>query len=67
MYRINTEALRKNGGTEDYASSPLALSKAIENKYAYIESSVPLVRGLNGDAEANGKQLSLSGFFTTDF
>ena len=64
IYRVNTEAIRKSGGTEDYASSPLALAKAIENKYTYIESSVPLVRGLNADAEANAKQLSLSGLFT---
>jgi len=33
IYRVNTEAIRKSGGTEDYASSPLALAKAIENKY----------------------------------
>ncbi len=65
IYRINTEALRKNGSKEGYASSPLALAKTIENKYTYIEKSAPLVRAMNGEAEANGKVLSLNGFLTT--
>ncbi len=65
IYRINTEALRKNGSKEGYASSPLALAKTIENKYTYIEKSVPLVRAMNGEAEANGKVLSLNSFITT--
>ena len=65
IYRINTEAIRKSGGTEGYASSPLALEKAIENKFTYIDKSVPLVRALNGDAKANEKQLPVSGFITT--
>jgi putative ABC transport system permease protein len=65
IFRVNTEAIRKNGSTEGYASSPLALAKTIENKYAYIEKSVPLVRALNGEAEAGGKQLPVSCFLTT--
>jgi len=65
IYRINTEAIRKSGGSEDYASSPLALEKTIENKFTYVEKSVPLVRALNGDAKANEKLLPVSGFITT--
>src|SRR4029078_11746218 len=65
IYRINTEAIRKSGGSEDYASSPLALEKTIENKFTYFEKYVTLVRALNGDAKANEKQLPVSGFITT--
>ncbi len=65
IYRINTEATRKNGATEGYASSPLALAKTIDNNYSSIEKTVPLVRALNGDAEANGKQLPLNAFLTS--
>lgn len=65
IYRINTEAIRKNGSIEAYASSPLALAKAIENKYSYIEKTVPLVRAMNGDAIARGKQLPVEGFITS--
>ena len=64
IFRINTSVIRKSGGTEDYASSPLAVAKAIENKYTYIETTVPLVRTLNGDAEADAKHLTIFGFFT---
>src|SRR5204863_7714644 len=59
-----TEALRKNGDTEKYASAPFPLSTELKNNYTYVEKMVRLSRGLNGDVKAGEKELQLSGFFT---
>ncbi len=64
VYRINTEAVRKNGSTEDYASSPYALAIYLKQNISSIENVVPLANTLNGDAVANGKQLAVSGLMT---
>ena len=64
IYRINTESIRKNGSTEDYASSPYALAAFLKQNNSSIEKVVPLARALNGDAVANGKQLATSGLMT---
>ncbi len=64
IYRINTEAIRKNGSTEGYASSPYALATFLKQNNSYAEKIVPLVNTLHGDAIANGKQLAVSGLMT---
>ncbi|MEP6583430.1 MAG: ABC transporter permease [Ginsengibacter sp.] len=64
IYRINTEAIRKNGSTEDYASSPYALAAFLRQNNSSTEKVVALANTLNGDAIANGKQLGVSGLMT---
>src|SRR5689334_17047232 len=49
IYRVNTKALRTNGGTEDYASTPLPLGKILKDDYSFAEDVVRLNRRLNGD------------------
>ncbi len=64
IYRINTESIRKNGSTEDYASSPYALAAYLSQNNSSVEKVVPLASALKGDAVANGKQLAVSGMMT---
>ncbi len=49
VFRINTEALRKGGGEERYASSQHALARALTEKYPYTEAWAPLGMGLSGN------------------
>ncbi len=64
IYRINTEAIRKNGSTEDYATSPYALANFLKENTPSIEKVVPLARALNADAVVNRKQIAISGLMT---
>lgn len=50
IYRINTRAIRVNGGSEDYASSPLPVAEALRTNYALTEDMVRINRRLNADA-----------------
>src|ERR1700755_59028 len=40
IYRINTMALRTNGGAEPYASAPIPLAKAIAEEYTFTDKVV---------------------------
>ncbi len=64
VYRVNTEAIRKNGSTENYASSPYALTAFLNENSSSVEKVVPLANTLNGDAVANNKQIAISGLMT---
>ena len=64
IYRIITNAQRKAGGAESYASSPMPLGKLLSEESAAVEKVVSLTRGLHGDAKAGETTLSISGFFT---
>ncbi|HWA32561.1 MAG TPA: ABC transporter permease [Cyclobacteriaceae bacterium] len=50
IYRVNTRALRTNGETEPYASSPLPLGRALKEEYALADKVVSITRALRGDA-----------------
>jgi putative ABC transport system permease protein len=63
-YRVNTVAIRKDGGTEPYASSPLPVSVELKQNYPFIEHAVNLTRGLNGEATVDSKTINVDGFFT---
>jgi len=65
IYRINTNALRKDGGQELYASSPYTVASTLINNYTVTESSVSLIRGLNGDIISGDKRFDFQGFFTS--
>ena len=63
VYRVNTEAHRKGGDTEGYASSPYPVGEALAQGYSKVEEMTRLVRHLNGEAVSNGRALPLSGLF----
>ncbi len=63
IYRINTEAIRKGGGTEGYASSPYTVVSALANGYAGIESWTMLGR-FNGDISVENRKFSFEAKFT---
>lgn len=64
VYRINTTALRKSGGTENYASTPMPVGKTLQEQYPGIEKSVVLTQGLRGEALVGDKRLNLTGLLT---
>jgi putative ABC transport system permease protein len=64
VYRVNTEAIRKNGGTESYATSPFPLGAYLNDNYPDIEKMVRLNRSLRGRAKYGDKELGIQGFFT---
>jgi putative ABC transport system permease protein len=64
IYRINTEAIRKNGGTEPYASAPFPLGTYLKDNFTYADKVVRLSGGLNSTINFQDKKLSVHGFFT---
>ncbi len=63
-YRINTEAIRKNGNVESYASSPYPLGTALTEGFSQVETTCRMVRQFNGEANSGGKIMGLNGLFT---
>lgn len=63
IYRVNTKALRTNGGTEDYASVPLPLGRILKDDYSFAEDIVRLNRRLNQDILFGDTRVPVSGFF----
>lgn len=63
VYRILTEAQRKEGGTESYASSPYPVGLALAGGYSGVETWSPLVRSFNGTFRTPAKELRLEGFW----
>ena len=66
VFRINTTPIRKNGGTESYASSPYRVGQSLFEDYSQVEHWVPLVRTFNGDVRKNGNLLSGRGLYTNN-
>jgi len=63
IYRVNTKAVRTNGSTEDYASSPMPLGKVLKDNYSFAEEVVRLNRRLNQDIVVGNTRVPVSGFF----
>lgn len=61
IVRINTRALRSDGGSEDYATVPFPLGNAINEDYGFAESMVRINRFLNGDAVAGTTTVPIQG------
>ena len=61
IYRINTKALRTDGGTELYASSPLPIGRVLKEDYSFTENVVRINKSLNGDAVYGNVNVPLSG------
>lgn len=63
IYRVNTKALRAEGGSENYASTPFAVGTAIKEGYSFAESVVRINSQLNGDVVFNNVTVPVHGFF----
>jgi len=63
IYRINTKAIRAEGGSENYASSPFVMGTAFQDGYSYAEKVVRIYSQLNGDAEYNKVIVPVHGYF----
>jgi putative ABC transport system permease protein len=64
VYRINTEALRKGGGSEPYASSPYIVGATLASNYAGIEAWTMFNSGINGDIIAEDRKFSFNMHFS---
>ena len=64
VYRINTEALRKGGGSEPYASSPYVVGATLASNYTGIEGWTMFNSRLNGDITAEDRKFSFNMHFT---
>lgn len=64
IYRINTEAIRKDGGRERYASAPFPLGEELKTNYPFVKEVVQLSGRMREKVVYNEKQLSLNGFFS---
>jgi putative ABC transport system permease protein len=64
IYRVNTMALRVEGGSEPYASAPLPIGRVLKEEYTFTENVVAISRRLNGDATYGNVNVPLSGLIT---
>ncbi len=64
IYRINTEAIRKNNSIERYASSPFPLGKAIMEDYVLAEELVTINRNFSGEIKSKAGLVQISGLMT---
>ncbi len=64
VYRINTEALRKNGGSEPYASSPYLVGATFGSTYTGVESWTMLNSGLYRDITVDERRFGCNMRFT---
>ncbi|MEP6514454.1 MAG: ABC transporter permease, partial [Parafilimonas sp.] len=63
IYRINTKAIRVEGGSEDYASSPFVMGTAFKEGYSFAEQVVKINSQLNGDVTYQNTTVPIHGFF----
>jgi putative ABC transport system permease protein len=61
IYRINTRAIRVEGGSEPYASAPLPLGQVLREEFTFAEDVVVIDRRLNGNAVYENVNVPLSG------
>lgn len=64
IYRINTEALRKDGGREEYASSPYTAGAALVAEFPGIEAATFLNSQLHTDIIAGNRKVNFHVQFT---
>jgi putative ABC transport system permease protein len=61
IYRINTRALRVEGGSEPYASAPFPIGRALKEDYTFTENVVSINRSLNADITYGNVNVPLKG------
>lgn len=64
IYRINTEAIRKDGGSEPYASSPYVVGATLASTFPGVERWTMFNTGVNADVSADDRKFSFSMHFT---
>lgn len=65
VYRILTDAQRKGGGSERYATSPYVVAEKLSDGYAFVEQWAPFCTALRGEMRQGENMLALNGLFTT--
>ncbi len=63
IFRVNTKAIRTEGGSENYASSPFVMGTTLKEGYSFAENVVRIYSQLNGDAEYNKVTVPVHGYF----
>ncbi|MEQ8926963.1 MAG: FtsX-like permease family protein [Fulvivirga sp.] len=64
IYRINTEAIRKSGDTEPYATSPLALAQVIKENNTFVADYVSFNNRFNTEVIDGNSAQPISGLLT---
>ncbi|HEX6847071.1 MAG TPA: ABC transporter permease [Chitinophagaceae bacterium] len=64
IYRINTDALRKDGNSEPYASSPYLVGATLTSTYTGVEEWTMLNSGLHRDISVDDRRFSFNMRFT---
>jgi putative ABC transport system permease protein len=62
IYRVNTRALRVEGGSEPYASAPVPLGRILKDQYSFTEEVMVFTRQLNGDVTFENTIVSIAGY-----
>jgi putative ABC transport system permease protein len=63
IYRVNTEAKRSDGGSENYASSPFVMGTALKEDYSFADKIVRINSQLNGDATYQNITVPIHGLY----
>ena len=61
IYRVNTMALRVEGGSEPYASTPMPVGRVLKEDHTFTENVVCISRRLSGDATYGNVNVPLRG------
>jgi len=64
IFRVLTDAQRKAGRSESYASSPYTVAKALQEEHPEVELWTPLVRTFGGQLKTGDRSFNFSGMFT---
>lgn len=63
VYRVLTEAQRKDGRSESYASSPYPVGRSLRENYAQTELWTPVVRMGSGELKSGEKTFNFGGLY----
>jgi putative ABC transport system permease protein len=63
IYRVNTRAIRTEGGSEPYASTPFPIGQVLKDDYTFTEKVVRINRQLGGDVIYGNVNVPLRGIF----
>lgn len=63
IYRVDTKAMRTDGGSENYASSPFIMGTSLKNGYSFADKVVRISNQLNGDATYQNTTVPIHGFY----
>ncbi|NJM24439.1 MAG: ABC transporter permease, partial [Bacteroidia bacterium] len=63
IYRVNTRALRVDGGSEPYASTAFPMARVIRDDFSFASEVVGINRRLRGDAVYGNVNVPVFGLF----